>query len=275
MKNHFMRGHGLWQSLVLVSFFLFSGCDKTQDAAPGLSTTHESGQKGAVKTYYGSETEIGSGTAQVWVQTAQGKPVTLAIELTEDALMDIMEQDMFEIALPLPGPAHATGYKTVMIGWNPMGHEPEGIYTLPHFDFHFYMQTMGQIMQIEGGPDAGAWSLVGTVFPEFYVFGPEPFAVPHMGVHWSDVRSPEFSPAGFSRTFIYGSYQDRVTFLEPMITLDYLLSLAPGESETIPVPSLLSYQDPGYYPLSYTITHTTYGTYIIALTDLVWRNHKK
>jgi hypothetical protein len=29
--------------------------------------------------------------------------------------------------------------KFATLDWNPLGHEPEGIFDVPHFDFHFYM----------------------------------------------------------------------------------------------------------------------------------------
>ncbi|MBC5775223.1 hypothetical protein H8S95_14180 [Pontibacter sp. KCTC 32443] len=276
MKKLWMHSQKLVQMMSLIFVAALAGCDSNQDIAPSASTANLQKAHGAeTKIFYGPATEVGEGTARVWVETLQGKPTALGIELTEEALNNLEAYDLFETTLKLPGQAHATGFKTVAVGWNPMGHEPEGVYTLPHFDFHFFLQTEGQIMQIEGGPDPEAWSLAGTVFPAFYTFGPEPLAVPHMGVHWVDFRSPEFSPAGFSRTFIYGSDQDKVTFLEPMITLEYLLGLAVGESETIPVPSLLSYEDPGYYPESYTISHNTDGTYSIILTDLVWHNSNR
>ena len=272
-----MRSHRLLQTMAFASVFLFSGCENTADVEPNLNSAIESNAKGATKTYYGPETTIGDGTAWVWVQTVQGKPITLAIEFTEEALVNLSEHEMYDVSLKLPGQAHATGYKTITMGWNPMGHEPEGVYSLPHFDFHFYMQTEGQINKIPAGVDEGAYVLANKhVLPDIYSFGPVPFAVPQMGVHWSDVTSPEFQPGGmFTRTFIYGSHQDRVTFLEPMVTLAHLLSLEVGESETIAVPSLLLYEDPGYYPQSYTITHTEHGTYVIALTDLEWHNRNR
>ena len=40
---------------------------------------------------------------------------------------------------PLDLPAkNPTQYKFVQFDWNPAGHEPAGVYDLPHFDFHFY-----------------------------------------------------------------------------------------------------------------------------------------
>lgn len=276
MKKLLTHSNKLLQTLTFSSLFFLASCDKTQDVEPDtLGVNLKKEVKSSSKLIYGPETEIGDGTARVWVEMMQGKPAAIGVELTEEVLNSITELDMFEIALKLPGQAHATGYKTVMLGWNPLGHEPAGVYTVPHFDFHFYMQTEGQIMQIEGGLDPEAETLAGTVFPSFYTYGPVPFAVPHMGVHWLDVRSPEFTGAGFSRTFIYGSYHDRVTFLEPMVTLAYLESLSAGDAETLPVPALLKYMNPGYYAGSYTITHSSDGTYSIALTDLIWRNQSR
>ena len=276
MEKILSRGHRLLQTVAFASLLIFSGCENNPDVQPTTQSADlKGGAKGETRIYYGDDVSIGDGTARVWVEVQQGKPLALGIEFTEGVLEGISEQEMYDLVLPLPGQAHSTGYKTITIGWNPHGHDPMGIYTLPHFDFHFYMQTQGQRSHIAGGPDEGAWALAGTVFPAFYTFGPAPFAVPQMGVHWSDVRSPEFSPAGFSRTFLYGSSGDKVTFLEPMITLAYIQSLAPGDSETIAVPSLLSYVDPGYYPASYTITHTEDGTYSIILTDLVFRNRNR
>jgi hypothetical protein len=254
------------------------GCESQEDVQP--DSLRASAQQELKKTktaiHYGPVTPLLGGTARSWVETVNGKPSAIGVELSEGVLQNLPEE-MGEYPLKLPGQAHATGVKTVWVGWNPMGHEPEGVYTVPHFDFHFYTITEGQIKQIPGGVDEGAYELLEKeVFPPMYIFGPEPIAVPHMGLHWVDVTAPEFSPAGFSKTFIYGSNKDRVTFLEPMITLDYLLGLAPGASVETPIPSLLKHEDPGYYPGSYTVMYSaTGGTYSIALTDLEWHNRNK
>ena len=219
--------------------------------------------------HYGPTTSMLGGTARTWVEVVNGKPAAIGVEMSEEVLQDLPDE-MGMFFLQLPGQAHATGIKTVMVDWNPMGHEPEGVYNVPHFDFHFFKITEAQVKQIGPGIDEGAYKLVERgVFPSIYTFGPEPFAVPNMGVHWVDVTSPEFSPAGFSKTFIYGSLGDRVHFFEPMITVDYFKSLAPNASVKTPIPSLLKYEEPGYYPESYTIKHNAMnGTYSVALTDL-------
>ncbi|WP_210462931.1 hypothetical protein [Rufibacter roseolus] len=269
MKNSILLGICRPMASFLFLLFFLISCESPEDVQPsGMLSKDRKGSSSNI--IYGRTMDLWGGTARVWVERVQGKPTAIGIELSADALENL-PHEVQEIALPLPGPLHATGYKTIMIGWNPEGHEPEGVYTLPHFDFHFYMITEGQIHRIMGGIDPGGYDLLARgVFPDVYTFGPVPFAVPHMGLHWSDITSPEFSPAGFSKTFIYGSNKDKVTFLEPMITLAYLQSLAPGTSVESPVRQLLIHDTPAYYPTSYTITRTG-DSYIIALTDLVWR----
>ncbi|RYD93814.1 MAG: hypothetical protein EOP50_10530, partial [Sphingobacteriales bacterium] len=43
-----------------------------------------------------------------------------------------------------------------------------------------------------------------------------------MGKHWADTTAVEFHGKKFEKTFIYGSYNGKFIFLEPMIALDYL-----------------------------------------------------
>jgi hypothetical protein len=69
--------------------------------------------------------------------------------------------------------------------------------------------------------------------------------IPKMGKHWIDVTSPELSGEKFSQTFIFGSYDSKVIFYEPMITLDFLKKTSKFE-RPIPVPA--KFQKSGYYP---------------------------
>lgn len=36
-------------------------------------------------------------------------------------------------------------FQSMQFAWESAGHEPEGIYTVPHFDFHFYYTTEGYV----------------------------------------------------------------------------------------------------------------------------------
>jgi hypothetical protein len=57
------------------------------------------------------------------------------------ALKGLPEGKTMEFTLALPKEAAPTAYNHIGIDWNPQGHEPQGIYDKPHFDFHFYMIT--------------------------------------------------------------------------------------------------------------------------------------
>ena len=57
--------------------------------------------------------------------------------------------------------------------------------------------------------------------PPAYVKSPAGEA--QMGAHWMDVLSAEFNGQPFTHTFIYGSYDGKVNFLEPMVTQAFLM----------------------------------------------------
>lgn len=66
-----------------------------------------------------------------------------------------------------------------------------------------------------------------------------------MGSHWFDIHSPEFNGQVFTQTFLYGSYNGKVTFYEPMITLAFLKNTTTFER---PIPTPAKFQQAGYYP---------------------------
>ena len=82
------------------------------------------------------------------------------------------------------------------------------------------------------------------LLPTFYV--PEPGGISKMGKHWVDITSP----APFTSTFIYGSYNGKVIFHEPMITRAFLLS-KPDTVMNIRQP--VGFARPGHYPTNYQI----------------------
>jgi len=235
---------------------------------------------------YGTPVKVGNGMARAYVvldAKSDQAPAEIGIALDEKALAGLPADGMM-FAYDLPLPQHAPApYKFVELDWNPHGHEPPNIYTVPHFDFHFYMvpgSTRDEINPANPQYAAEASNLPsGDLVPPFYVVPgpPAAVAVPHMGVHWSDVRSPELqgllgNPAGyqpFTKTFIYGSWNGRFTFLEPMVTLEYLQS-HPDATSPISVPA--RYAQSGWYPTSYRVTYDAQAKeYRVALSGMVKR----
>jgi hypothetical protein len=77
-----------------------------------------------------------------------------------------------------------------------------------------------------------------------------PGAVPAMGAHWINPATPELNGDQFTQTFIFGTWDGELIFVEPMITKAFLES-RPDFSAALPVPAEVS--TPGYYPSSYGI----------------------
>ena len=88
-----------------------------------------------------------------------------------------------------------------------------------------------------------------------------------MGTHWLDVTSPELNGQPFTQTFIYGSYNGKVTFAEPMITLDFLKKTSSFERD---IPQAAKVQKSGYYPTKLNITKHD-GITEIVLTGFVYK----
>lgn len=167
----------------------------------------------------------------------------------------------YEITLDLPQNVKmTTAFKWLLINWEPQGHPPQEIYTIPHFDVHFYIQEYVERNLIGTGPCSGLTSC--TVFQKAIKDVPNEFmgwsyqnvqaTDARMGNHYVDLTSPEFNGVPFTHTFIYGSYDGHVTFWEPMITVAFLQKKQ-NICEDIKLPQ--AYENPGYYPTQYCVTY--------------------
>lgn len=201
-------------------------------------------------TFSGPEAAIQQGKGNSWIKLdASGAPQQLGITVN-DAAMNSMPTsgEESEVTLPLHAAAKAaTPFDHIEVDWNPHGHEPIGIYDKPHFDFHFYMIAEAEVMAATDTAKLNA-NVAADFLPQRYVPGP---AVPQMGKHFIDVTSPELNGQPFTQTFVYGGYDGKVTFYEPMITLAFLKTTTAFE-RTIPQPA--KYSRAGYYPTKMGIT---------------------
>lgn len=236
--------------------------------------------EGARRTSYGESVRIGNGTARTYVVTEGGRPVEIGVALGEKALerlpshhdaggVHVHGHTTFEYVLSLPAEKDVK-YRHVLVNWNPGGHEPPGIYDLEHFDFHFYTMTSEERLTIdEADPDfqrKAEREPAPEYVPEGYIL-PAPLAFARMGVHWVDPKSPELNGETFTNTFIFGSWDGRVIFAEPMITKKFLESKQ-DFSAKVPLPAKCA--EPGLQPSGYSVRWDEASReYRIALTDLV------
>jgi hypothetical protein len=255
---------------------------------PGSAVTNRAGYDvPGMHRQYGPPVKVGDGMARTYVvldAKSGQRPVELGFALDARALeglpMDAAEHS-FIFRLPTQAPAP---YQFAELDWNPQGHPPAGVYTVPHFDFHFYAIPQSEVDAIvpsdpQFATKARNLPTGGFVPPGYLVPGdPAQQAVPMMGVHWFDSSAPELqnlfnNPAGyqpFTRTFIYGSWDGQFTFYEPMVTLAYLQEKR-DVVVPISVPSL--YAQAGWYPTAYRVSYDAQAkTYYVALTGLVERD---
>jgi hypothetical protein len=162
-----------------------------------------------------------------------------------------------EAVIPLPD-ALATRadmpFKWVLFNWNPVGHIPPGVYDVPHFDIHFYIESIANIFALQDGPCGPEFIRcdqfeLGTKPPPANYIHPDfqnvDAVAPAMGNHLIDVTGPEFNGEQWKRNFIFGAYDGKITFYEEMLTRAHLLS-QPNACNPIKSPSAVGLS--GFYP---------------------------
>lgn len=216
---------------------------------------------------YSPAVPLGAGNMRTYVVSEGGLPVELGVAFDEATLATLPPQhgpgsipmpdgnSTYQYVLELPA-GHGSPFQFALVDWNPGGHEPPGIYDIPHLDLHFYLVSDETRMGIDPmNPEFMAMAAAMPA-PELMPPGhihpmPEPTAVPMMGVHWLDPTSPEVAGTGpFTNTYIYGTWNGELIFTEPMITVA-LLQTRPNIRQTVPVPA--RYATPGHYPTEYLV----------------------
>lgn len=271
-----MRIKSFLFSLFALISLIFAGCNKEE-----FEDTHSESfsskakleqNKTKTNTFYGPQVKLGQGHVRTWIRIAHdGKPEEIGIEMSKNLLDQLPEGDLpLQLVLPLHQKAkRVTPFDHVFFDWNPHGHEPEGVFNVPHFDVHFYMTSVADreaipiyddaTTQFDNYPPAG-------YLPDDYVTPPNGgTAVPRMGTHWIPLS---FVPP-FENILLYGSYDGEVTFIEPMNTLANLESGVPF-TEAFSQP--IKFAKTSYYPSTYNVYQDAkHNRQIISLSDFIYR----
>lgn len=228
-------------------------------------------------TYNSAEVMMGNGKVYSWASLDKnGNPTAVGFTLNDAALNGLPAADTdkghtheHSYEMILPSQASKTPFNHIVIDWNPAGHEPAPIYTIPHFDFHLYMiskEERANIPPYEVDSTGFKKYPSADYLPSNYI---NPGGgVPEMGTHWIDMNTPELHGNPFTLTFIYGTYNGQVNFIEPMITYNYLKSLT-DYNQTVPRAAKVAKS--GYYPTRYRITHAN-GAYTVSFEGMEWRD---
>ena len=219
-------------------------------------------------TFYGNTTSMiaGSGRAYLTLDAA-GAPTELGLAITEAALAALPTTNS-EYVFTLPSQASVTAYQHAVVNWVPTGHEPTP-YLVPHFDVHFYMISGQARNAITPADPAYATKLAlqppAGFLPPGYVMD---MGMARMGMHWRDPASPELNGQPLTSTLLYGSYDGKITFVEPMIAKSYLDSKPALVVRPLKLPQ--QYSTTGYQGTAYsTVYDATKNEFRIALVNLV------
>jgi hypothetical protein len=212
------------------------------------------------KIYFGESRKLGNGSVRSWVKQDEAcKPTAIGVTFTEAALTGLPTEAPvgaygIDHKVDLPPQASATPFNHISVDWNPKGHEPDHIYSVGHFDFHFYMISPEERQRITLQDDDLAKCKkqpAAEFVPEDYLYAPGS-EIARMGAHWVYKNAHEFHGHPFTSTFIYGSYNEHFIFLEPMVSKAFLDS-KPNLTE--PVKQPVKFEKPGYYPTDYSVKY--------------------
>jgi len=240
----------------------------------------------------GESAEVGDGTVKTaTTTTSSGELVSLDVHVDDDVLasVDDDEEEPHEEAavhLSLPSDVDTHQFTFVGLHYNPVGHAPPGVHTVPHFDFHFYMVAESLVESIPLG--LAAYDVSDEQLPTGYQHEAQRLIVPEMGEHLLDGTAPEFGDGEFTHTNVYGIYdpaidpenptrveeiemegetrelpvfegdgEGRIHFVEPMITNGALAELEAKMSVDVETPEAFPVAD--RYPTEYVLKPTDSG----------------
>lgn len=250
-------------------FILLVSCKKQEQTEPQVETPTISGRSASEisNVFKGANVAFGDGHMRSWIRINHlNKPQEIGIEITESA-MNGLPHEGTNVVLPMHHKAlEVTPFQHIYVGYNPQGHQPVGVFNVPHFDAHFYYTTNQARLSI---PEVTPATLPiftlapapGYMAPSYFQAGPEP----QMGQHWIP-PPPTFLP--FTRVMVYGSYNGAVTFVEPMVTIAHMLSGNSSNAYLQPA----KFAKAGNYPTVYNAYRDAQsGNYHITLSNFVAR----
>lgn len=186
-----------------------------------------------------------------------------------------------EYVIPLPDAVARRAdipFKWVLLNWNPTGHIPPGVYDVPHFDIHFFLERIERVFALRAGPcgpelvRCDQFAVARKPVPSNYMhpdFKDVEAVVPAMGNHLIDLTGPEFQKQPFTRSWIFGVYDGAVTFYEEMVSHAFLLS---RPDTCVPIKSPGAVGRTGFYPSISCVRYDAgSGEYSVSMERFVLR----
>jgi hypothetical protein len=153
---------------------------------------------------------LGKGTVTLWQQGSQ-----LGVTIDGAAFTSLPDKETRVDLLPASGP-----FRLVEIDWHPNGHPPAGVYTVPHFDAHFYVIPKSERDAIAFAKPGSVPKAADTIVPMGYIT--DGTVEPQMGMHYVSPSQPEFHGKPFMATQIWGYNKGHLAFVEAMFSLKFV-----------------------------------------------------
>jgi hypothetical protein len=248
-------------------------------------------QSDSTSIVYGEMQPLGEGSMRTWVKLDKnGNPSDIGVSMTEASLYSLPKENddfgdypvklqlqdgigcsTFEYELLFPKDISAPPFTHVALNTNPHGHGPPNIYDAAHLDVHFNFISPEERRAItEKDHDAFVEKAYKQPSVDLLPFGYKTVAKaaePRMGTHWFNFGASEFHGSKWEKSFNIGSYNGKIVFWEPMISIAYLET---KPNVTLPIKQPLSYPQTGYYPTEYSINYKN-GEYLVSLNNLKYR----
>jgi hypothetical protein len=237
--------------------------------------------------YYGGSVTFNGVSISTFIEAINyNQPVKIGYQMSATFLNNLPNSNSpegNELSLSLPtlptmqcpcpdgyNPSIIQPYNHATFLWYPNGTDPQGIFSFPKFDFHFYTITQDERMAIGDANDSKQLLAPDPEYIPSNYYGPVgPVAM--MGSHWVDLLSPEFNGGTFTSSNTYGSYNAKVVFQSLTMTRAYLMS-SNSINDMKPIRQPLAYQINGWYPTQFHVEKTN-GLIRIYLSDFVNTNY--
>lgn len=252
-----MRLSTLSLSFIVSSTLLFSSCKKDNKTDA---------------TYTGAQVQVGNGQAQTFATfSPTGEPKEVGVILTKEAFSGLpTTNQLYPLEFDTKA-KQAMLFDHVALGLSAAGHglPPTGNIGA-HFDFRFFMITAAERLAIPAPATSGfpAGSGFDVAPPAGYL--PANYAinaaVGQIGRHWGE--NVFHTGHHVDHTMILGTWDGKLTFINPIITLPTLTS---GQRQSVAFAQPQLFAKPGYYPTKYNMYKDDKERHVVSLSDFVKR----
>lgn len=153
---------------------------------------------------------LGRGTVTLWQQGSD-----LGVTIDKAALASLPAKET-RVDLPVS----VAPFHLVEVDWHPHGHPPAHVYTVPHFDVHFYVITKSERDAIAFAKPGTVAKPADSIVPMGYIT--DGTVEPQMGMHYVSRTQPEFYGQPFTAAEVWGYNKGHLAFIEPMFSLKFV-----------------------------------------------------